>query len=190
MSPLLGERAPENMYQEIERIARATPGVLGVHDILVNRYGSLDVISLHIEVSATENLMHVHNMGEEIETRLRACYPGHAIVHVDPLNTAHDHYDEVRQIVAQTLAEDPNMLSFHDLRLVGGRNRFKVVFDVAAAPHATAISTAALRDKVTQRLRAIFPRATVSIDLEPPYFHNAPQTPAPTSGSGTEGKAP
>ena len=76
MSPLLGERAPEDMYQQIERIARSMPGVLGVHDILVNRYGGIDVISLHIEVSATENLMHVHNMSEEIETRLRRLLPG------------------------------------------------------------------------------------------------------------------
>ena len=75
MSPLLGERAPEDMYEEIERIARAVPGVLGVHDVLVNRYGGMDIISLHIEVSAAENVMHLHDMSEEIETKVRRRSP-------------------------------------------------------------------------------------------------------------------
>jgi cation diffusion facilitator family transporter len=174
MSPLLGERAPEDMYEEIERIARAVPGVLGVHDVLVNRYGGTDIISLHIEVSATENVMHLHDMSDEIETKLRQAFPGHAIVHVDPLNTAHEHYDEVHRIVAEAVAAEKKIVSFHDLRLVGGRNRFKVVFDVAPAPGAKDISLASLRDEVQRRIHGKFPRATVAIDLEPPYFHNDP----------------
>jgi hypothetical protein len=55
-------------------IARAVPGVLGVHDVLVNRYGGTDIISLHIEVSAAENVMHLHEMSEEIETKVRQAF--------------------------------------------------------------------------------------------------------------------
>jgi cation diffusion facilitator family transporter len=174
MSPLLGERAPEDMYEQIEGIARAVPGVLGVHDVLVNRYGGMDIISLHIEVSAAENVMHLHDMGDEIETKVRRVFPGHAIVHVDPLNTAHEHYDEVRRIVTEAVAAEKKLLSFHDLRLVGGKNRFKVVFDVAPAPGANDISIGSLREEVERRIREKCPRATVAIDLEPPYFHNDP----------------
>ena len=174
MSPLLGERAPEDMYEEIERIARAVPGVLGVHDVLVNRYGGTDIISLHIEVSAAENVMHLHDMSDEIETKVRRAFPGHAIVHVDPLNTAHEHYDEVHRIVTEAVAAEKKIVSFHDLRLVGGRNRFKVVFDVAPAPGAKDIPLEPLRDEVERRIREKFPRATIAIDLEPPYFHNDP----------------
>jgi cation diffusion facilitator family transporter len=174
MSPLLGERAPEDMYEEIEQIARAVPGVLGVHDVLVNRYGGMDIISLHIEVSATENVMHLHDMSEEIETKVRRAFPGHAIVHVDPLNTAHEHYDEVHRIVTEAVAAEKTIVSFHDLRLVGGKNRFKVVFDVAPAPGAKDIPFASFRDDVARRIREKFPRATIAIDLEPPYFHNDP----------------
>jgi len=174
MSPLLGERAPEDMYEEIERIARGVPGVLGVHDVLVNRYGGTDIISLHIEVSAAENVMRLHDMSEEIETKVRLAFPGHAIVHVDPLNTAHEHYDEVRRIVAEAVAAEKKIVSFHDLRLVGGKNRFKVVFDVAPAPGAKDIPLESLRDDVERRIRERFPRAAIAIDLEPPYFHNDP----------------
>jgi cation diffusion facilitator family transporter len=175
MSPLLGERAPEDMYEEIERIARAVPGVLGVHDVLVNRYGRTDIISLHIEVSADENVMHLHDMSDEIETRVRQAFPGHAIVHVDPLNTAHQHYDEVHRIVTEVVAKEKKIVSFHDLRLVGGRNRFKVVFDVAPAPGAKDIPIESFRSDVEDRVREEFPRATIAIDLEPPYFHNDPR---------------
>jgi divalent metal cation (Fe/Co/Zn/Cd) transporter len=174
MSPLLGERAPEDMYEEIERLARAVPGVLGVHDVLVNQYGGTDIISLHIEVSAAENVMHLHDMSDEIETKVRRAFPGHAIVHVDPLNTAHEHYDEVRHIVTEAVAAEKEIVSFHDLRLVGGKNRFKVVFDVAPAPGAKDIPLESFRDDVERRIRERFPRASIAIDLEPPYFHNDP----------------
>ena len=192
MSPLLGERAPEDMYEEIERIARAVPGVLGVHDVLVNRYGGTDIISLHIEVSAEENVMHLHDMSEEIETKVRGVFPGHAIVHVDPLNIAHEHYDEVHRIVTEAVAAEKTIVSFHDLRLVGAKNRFKVVFDVAPAPGAKDIPIESFRDDVERRIREKFPRATIAIDLEPPYFHNDPlkrASPEKTPSPAGNGKA-
>lgn len=170
--PLLGQHAPQPMYEEIERIARAVPGVQGVHDILVNRYGFLNIISLHIEVSATEAAMRLHQMCDEIELKLGQRYPGHAIVHVDPLNTDHSHYSEVQKIVAAAVAEEPGLDSFHDLRLIGGGQRFKVVFDAVPKRGGGEIAMPEFRQKVLQRLRERFPRVRLAIDLEPPYFHN------------------
>ena len=118
--------------------------------------------------------MHLHDMSEEIETKVRQAFPGHAIVHVDPLNTAHEHYDEVHRIVTEAVAAEKKIVSFHDLRLVGGKNRFKVVFDVAPAPGAKDIPIESFRERSGARIRTKFPRATIAIDLEPPYFHNDP----------------
>jgi cation diffusion facilitator family transporter len=181
IDPLLGQHAPQEMYDEIERIARTVPGVRGVHDILVNRYGTLSIISVHIEVSAAETATRLHEMSDEVETALRHRFAGHAVVHIDPLNTDHPHYDEVKRMVAEALGGEPAVQSFHDLRLVGSDTRFKVVFDIALKPGAGAFSLPELRARLRHRLRERFALARVVIDVEPPYFRNAPALP-PSSG--------
>lgn len=172
LGPLLGQAAPEEMYREIMRIARGVPGVHGVHDILVNNYGGISIISLHIEVSADENAMHLHEMCDRIEGAISRVYRGHATVHVDPLNMGHANYGQVQQIVAEALAGEENVNSFHDLRLVGEGRHLKVVFDVACKPGRGEVDSAALRLRVRERLRESFPRVRVAIEVEPMYFHN------------------
>ena len=173
--PLLGERAPEKMYKEIEQIARSVPGVQGVHDILVNSYGGTNIVSLHIEVPASESALRLHEISSEIEDRVARRFPGHAIVHVDPLNSDHEHYETVRQIVEEVMAEAEGITSFHDLRLLGSGERLKVVFDVATEAGVGESETRDLRRKIEKRLREEFPRARVVIDVEPPYFRNVPE---------------
>ena len=177
INPLLGEHAPPEMYDEIEHIAKSVPGVRGVHDILVNRYGTLIIISVHIEVSASENATRLHEMSDDVEAALGKRFTGHAIVHIDPLNTDHPHYEEVRRIIAEFLAGEPAVQSFHDLRLVGTAKRFKVVFDIALKPSAGEVDMSALRARVRHRLREKFSLASLVIDVEPPYFRNAPASP-------------
>ena len=171
--PLLGMPAPEEMYREIYRIARSAPEVHGVHDILVHRYGSTNIISLHIEVPGTETPMRLHEISEEIEEQLALRFPGHAIVHVDPINSDHENYEVVRRIVEEVLAEAWNVVSYHDLRLLGGGGgRLRVVFDVILEAGAGESGTAELQQKIEQLLRDRFPRVRVIMNVEPPYFRN------------------
>lgn len=177
VGPLLGMQAPEEMYQEIDAIARSSADVQGVHDILVHRYGSTNIVSLHIEVPAQESPMHLHEIGNEIEERIARRFPGHAIVHVDPLNADHEHYETVRRIVEEVMAEAESVTSFHDLRLLGSGERLKVVFDVATEAGVGESETRDLRGKIEKRLRGRFPHARVVIDVEPPYFRSVPRRP-------------
>jgi cation diffusion facilitator family transporter len=172
IGPLLGQPAPDRVFQEIDRIARDVPGVLGVHDIVVHRYGAMSVISLHIEVCATENAMRLHELSDQVEMKLDRRFHGHSVVHVDPINTDHPHYEEVRRMVAEIIESDPKIGSFHDLRLLGGEERFKVVFDITAANSNADIHLSDVRRTVRERLAERFPRVRVSIALEPPYLRS------------------
>ena len=122
-----------------------------------------------------ESPMHLHEIGNEIEERIARRFPGHAIVHVDPLNSDHEHYETVRQIVEETMAEAQSVTSFHDLRLLGSGERLKVIFDVATEAGGGESETRDLRGKIEKRLRETFPHARVVIDVEPPYFRSVPE---------------
>jgi len=172
--PLLGQRPPAHMVEEIVRIARSLPAVRGVHDIMVHKYGTLNIVSLHIEVPDRYSPIALHEMGAEIEERIARRFPGHAVVHVDPLNLDHPYYAEVGRIVAEALEKHRGATSFHDLRLIGGPDRFKVIFDVTVGPTTGEEDIAALRQEVERRLAARFPHARVAINVEPPYVNHEP----------------
>ena len=172
--PLLGEIAPEEMHREIATLARTASEVLGVHDILVHRYGSATIVSLHIEVPATLSAMRLHEISDAIEDRIAARFPGHAIVHVDPVAEDHEHYHLVRGIVADVVKEAEGVTSYHDLRLTGGDERFKVVFDVTVEASTGDEGIRMLRQEMERRLRERFPLVGVAMNVEPPYFRKAP----------------
>jgi cation diffusion facilitator family transporter len=172
VGPLLGQPAPPEMYHEIRKIAMETAGVRDVHDILVHRYGTLNIISLHVEVSDSETPNLLHEISEEIEDRLAERYPGHAIVHVDPVNRGHRHYTEVEKIIQQAVAEVDGIDKFHDLRVLGGAHRFKVIFDISTTPQTGAKAAELLEAKVKARINEKFPSATVTMKVEPPYFND------------------
>jgi cation diffusion facilitator family transporter len=174
--PLLGQPAPKSMIGELDRIARGVPGVLGAHDIVVHRYGAMSVISLHIEVCASENAMRLHEISDQVEQRVDRRFPGHSVVHVDPLNTDHPHYEEVRGLIAEAVRAEPRIASFHDLRLLGSDDRFKVVFDITAANAGKAISAKEARAAVRGRLAERFPRVRVYVTLEPPFQRTAAES--------------
>jgi cation diffusion facilitator family transporter len=172
IDPLLGQPAPEEMYKEIREIALAMPGVRGVHDILVHRYGLMNIISLHIEVPDDETAHHLHTMSEEIEEKLSGRFPGHAIVHIDPVNRNHPSYDEVQKIISDAVTEVDGIDRFHDLRLIGIGSRFKVVFDVSTKPDTKPEASSILQKKVAERIKEKFPQASVTMKVEPPYFRD------------------
>jgi cation diffusion facilitator family transporter len=85
ISPLLGERPSLEMLNQIEDIARSPEGVLGVHDIIVHRYGRAKFISLHIEVDNRRPAIELHNLSEQVEELIENKLGGSVVVHIDPL---------------------------------------------------------------------------------------------------------
>jgi cation diffusion facilitator family transporter len=178
LGPLLGEPAGEGTLQAIGEIARSVPGVRGVHDVMVHRYGLTNVISLNIEVSADQSPMVLHALSETVEDRVAERFPGHAIVHVDPVDRDHVRYGEVENIVRAAVAELPDLGSYHDLRIVGGPDEFMVILDVTTPASRSELELKECSEQVAERIRARFPRATVHINIEPPYARPTPPSDA------------
>jgi len=85
ISPLLGEKPSREMLNQIEGIARSPEGVLGVHDVIVHRYGQANFISLHIEVDNRQPAIELHNLSEQVEELIENKLGGSVVVHIDPL---------------------------------------------------------------------------------------------------------
>jgi cation diffusion facilitator family transporter len=169
VNPLLGEQASPEMLREIEEIAASFHGVVGVHGIMVHHYGQNHVIGLHIEVPMADAIR-LHYIGEALEDKLTRRFPGHAIVHIDPINITHPHYAEAHGLITELMDAHPLVSTFHDLRLLGGKLQFKIAFNIVPTRELDDTETDSLRDKILHHIQDLFPSAGLVMRIDSPYL--------------------
>ncbi len=173
VGPLLGEPAPDEVYREISAIASAGEDVRGVHDIIVHRYGLTHVISVHIEVPGDRSAIELHDISERIEEKIAERFPGHAVVHVDPIDFNHPHYARVQALLENAVTESPHCDTFHDLRIVGGEEYFTVILDITLQGSRTQQQIEECRESIATAVKQVFPHSRVLVNVEPLFSRPA-----------------
>ena len=171
-NPLIGTHAEPEMYEDIGRTAAATKGVLGVHDVIIQCYGTTCVISLHIQVPGSMSLHEAHAVGETVEQQIMQEHPGLTTVHVDPVEKVRPEWRDLSSIVEQTVSEARTCESYHDLRIEQDETALQVTFDVSTSVEMTESEQDAFRTTVENRLRARQPDVQVTIGFDPPFCHD------------------
>ena len=82
---LTGAGAPPEIRIEIAKVAGTVPGVLGVHQVITEYVGPRLVADLHIDVDGTTPLVDVHQISDQVQTKLEALPEVDRVyVHVEP----------------------------------------------------------------------------------------------------------
>jgi cation diffusion facilitator family transporter len=170
---LLGQAPTEEEVEEIHRTAMGVEGVEGVHEVIIHRYGDRRAISLHVEVSAERPALELHSIADEVEERLSQGQRGVVVVHIDPIDRDHPHYDRVSGIIGDVVGADSRCHSFHDLRIVGTESKFHVLFDLAVHQPLDAREDGELAAKVTEKIQESFPGTRVVICVEPAFVRSS-----------------
>ena len=158
----------------IREIALRNPDVLGVHDIILHRYGTQTVISIHIEVSDKKDAPELHRISEEVELGIEEGMGGTITVHIDPLNMDHPRYADMRGAISRLVEQDSRLTAFHDLRIVGySMDQFNVIFDVALSSTLDDVQREKMPDFIHQSLSREFPGAKFSIRVTPVFAHSS-----------------
>ncbi|BBB31904.1 conserved hypothetical protein [Thermotomaculum hydrothermale] len=129
-NPLIGSAPDREMVEEIKQIAMSYPEVIDVHDIVVHQFGEKWHISLHIEIPHTMNILEAHTLADNIERRIQSKYKGMTVVHIDPVNSDHPRYSEVKQFIKKLANKYPELKTAHDIRIVGDKDTFNILFDI------------------------------------------------------------
>lgn len=166
---LLGRAPPPEDIAEVKRQAMVVEGVRGVHDVVIHQYGARRFISLHVETSSEPSAVDLHQIAEAVEGQVAKSDHGSVCVHVDPVNRDHPAYAKVHAAIATVVSDEPDLDSFHDLRLVGGAEVFTAVLDVKCGPSTTDFTR--IRSRIKSTIRTDFPQATVVVEVEPVYSY-------------------
>ncbi len=167
--PLVGEAPSHEEVQGVKDAAMRVPGVRGVHDVVIHRYGEVRFVSLHIETSDSLSALELHELTHKVEAQVAGGDHGSVCVHPDPVNDHHPAYAQTHSLVTALIAEDEDLDSFHDLRIVGWGDVFNVVVDVKTTPD-TDDAEAAL-GRLEEGIRRRFPKASLVAEVEPPYSY-------------------
>jgi cation diffusion facilitator family transporter len=116
--PLLGDAPSRELLQKIRDTARATEGVEDVHEIIVHNYGSLYMISLHVEIPEKYGSAEMHEITENCELRLRKKFGGAVVCHTDPLIEKTPELMAIEEQFKKTLKDFPQVVDYHDFRIV------------------------------------------------------------------------
>ena len=167
------------MVAHIEEKALSYPGVLGIHDLMIHDYGPGNcLVSFHVEMDANADVMHSHDIIDNIERDMLVQDGLVVTIHYDPIVTGDAHVAELKAFLKEEVKRLDPEADIHDLRTVPGKTHTNVIFDCAVPAEYLhdkqrrgAKLAAALRTAVQDK----WPDHFCVIHLEPDYTsHNVP----------------
>lgn len=155
LDPLLGTPPTAEFVGRIRDLVMAHKGIIGIHDLIVHDYGPGRVmISLHAEVSASENVLELHDEIDNVETELREKLGCEAVIHMDPIVTDDGITEETRERVAALIHCIDDDINIHDFRMVSGPTHTNLIFD-AVVPFGFRLSDEEVEKKIKAAVRAL-----------------------------------
>ena len=131
--PLLGEAPSKEMIQKIRETAKSVPGVEDVHEIIVHDYGSMYMLSMHLEIPEKLGPSEMHEITERCERKLRRTYGGEVVCHTDPLLEKTPEIQAIEDKFRDIVKDFAVIVSYHDFRVIAesaGKNIIVADIDV------------------------------------------------------------
>ena len=155
VNPLLGTPPTHEFVEQLKELVMAHPAIIGIHDLIVHDYGPGRVmISLHAEVSASENVLDLHDEIDNVESELREKLGCEAVIHMDPIVTDDGITGETRERVAALVHCIDDEISIHDFRMVAGPSHTNVIFD-AGVPYGFRLTDSEVEEKIKSAVRTL-----------------------------------
>ena len=155
INPLLGTPPTHEFVDQIKHLVMAHPAIIGIHDLIVHDYGPGRVmISLHAEVSASENVLELHDEIDNVESELREKLGCEAVIHMDPIVTDDGITEETRERVAALVHCIDDAINIHDFRMVAGPSHTNVIFD-AVVPYGFRLTDSEVEEKIKTAARTL-----------------------------------
>ena len=127
---LLGGKPDPDTIREIKRILLQYDEISGLHDLILHDYGpGRCIASVHAEVSASGDIVAIHEVIDRAERDLKAELGLEVCIHMDPTVTNDPKINALHMQIAQYLTTLDERLSLHDFRMVPGEKQINLVFD-------------------------------------------------------------
>ena len=131
LSPLIGAPGDPETCQAITDLVESYDGIMGTHDLILHNYGpGRSIASIHAEVPQDADIRASHEIIDKAEREVSRKLNILLVIHMDPIETHDKRVLSVRSQVAEAVHTVDPELSFHDFRMVDGKNQINLIFDL------------------------------------------------------------
>lgn len=135
ISPLMGEAPGREMVQELTERLLSYEGINGIHDLMIHNYGPRRTIAtVHAEVDYDMDMLECHALMDKAEREIGERMHLQLTIHMDPCIVGDEEYDAVKAQIERTVERVDGRLSFHDFRMIKGKQQTNLMFDIVV-PH-------------------------------------------------------
>lgn len=153
LEPLIGAAPDPELCTKIIRMVESYDGILGTHDLIVHSYGpGRSMASIHAEVPRTADIVEVHEIIDTIEREVHQKLGLFLVIHMDPLETGNGEVITARNEIEALLSSIDPRLSIHDFRMVNGKKRVNLLFDLVVPYSYDKQTQEALRRKIQEKI--------------------------------------
>jgi cation diffusion facilitator family transporter len=172
-STLIGKAPDAEFTQEIVSKIKSYDGVLGIHDLVIHSYGANRYFaSVHVEVDAEAEIMHTHDLMDNIEADFLK--DGiNLVIHMDPISVSDPETSQLRvscmEIVSQLSQEYSSPMSLHDFRIVKGVTHTNIIFDVSINDEFP-LKNKEINELLIAKIKEINPLYNLVLTVDRDYF--------------------
>ncbi len=128
---LLGTPPEKEIVLAIRDCVLKTPGVVGIHDLIVHDYGpGRRIASLHVEVPDNCNVVKMHEEIDDLEKQIEADLGILTVVHMDPISANCEKTALARDVVKKIVKGIDERMNIHDFRMTDGESTINLIFDI------------------------------------------------------------
>lgn len=171
---LIGEAPDAEFTHNIVKKIKSYDGVLGIHDLVIHSYGANRCFAtVHVEIDADGEIMHSHDLMDNIEADFLKNDGINLVIHMDPISISDPETNELRQkcmeIVSAISQEYSHPVSMHDFRIVKGITHTNVLFDVSVT-NEMSLSNEEIANELSQRIKEINPLYHLVLTIDRDYY--------------------
>ena len=163
---ILGEAPVKETVEEIMKIVKEYPEIIGTHDLLVHNYGPGHYISsFHAEVNGADDIYLLHDVIDNVEKRIATELGIICTIHLDPITTDNEFVNELKTLttgVVKNISED---IGLHDFRVVTGVTHTNLIFDLEV-PFEAKLTNDYLSKKVEEEIKKTRPECFCVITVD------------------------
>lgn len=128
---LLGKPPEKETVELLSKLVTEDECIVGCHDLIVHNYGpGRTFASVHAEVPDDSDIVHAHEVIDEVEQKIYAETGIIMTIHMDPVSVGSETVEFLKGRVREILDSLNPVLSFHDFRITDGENRVNLIFDM------------------------------------------------------------
>lgn len=166
---LLGAPPSPELIKSIKSHVMSYDKVIGVHDLILHSYGhTLEMITLHLEIPCTVDVMKMHDIVSQIEYDLSEKFRCSAVIRIDPVVIDDNQRNHLRSQI-MTIAKNINpRLELHNFKLIRGSSDNKISFELIV-PLDDKLTNDEIKNKIVSEFKKLDDKHTVMITAKRGY---------------------